>query len=95
VKDLIKELYENTKRGNKVFIRQGEQTHKVIKNVQMFIYNNQEKFALDKYKKLTFHGLCHFYCQSRYNSLLNSGLTDLQARNFRRIHYYRNRESHF
>lgn len=36
----------------------------------MFIYNNQDKFALDKDKKITFHGLRHFYCQNRYKELI-------------------------
>ncbi|WP_394886020.1 tyrosine-type recombinase/integrase [Clostridium butyricum] len=79
-KTLIQKLYDNTKRGDKVFIREGEQTHKVIKNIQMFIYNNQDKFALDRDKQLTFHGLRHFCCQNRYKELIRGGLTDLQAR---------------
>lgn len=90
-KTLIQKLYDNTKRGDKVFIKEGEQTHKVIKNIQMFIYNNQEKFALDKGKQLTFHGLRHFYCQNRYKELLRGGLTDLQARKVvsRELGHYR------
>lgn len=90
-KTLIQKLYDNTKRGYKVFIKEGEQTHKVIKNIQMFIYNNQEKFALDKGKQLTFHGLRHFYCQNRYKELLRGGLTDLQARKVvsRELGHYR------
>lgn len=90
-KALIQKLYDNTKRGDKVFIKEGEQTHKVIKNIQMFIYNNQDKFALDKDKQLTFHGLRHFYCQNRYKELLRGGLTDLQARKIvsRELGHYR------
>ena len=90
-KTLIQKLYDNTKRGDKVFIKEGEQTHKVIKNIQMFIYNNQDKFALDKDKQLTFHGLRHFYCQNRYKELLRGGLTDLQARKIvsRELGHYR------
>lgn len=90
-KTLIQKLYNNTKRGNKVFIREGEQTHKVIKNIQMFIYNNQDKFALDRDKQLTFHGLRHFYCQNRYKELIRGGLTDLQARKIvsRELGHYR------
>ncbi|WP_097033377.1 tyrosine-type recombinase/integrase [Clostridium tertium] len=90
-KTLIQKLYNDTKRGNKVFIREGEQTHKVIKNIQMFIYNNQDKFALDRDKQLTFHGLRHFYCQNRYSELVRGGLTDLQARKVvsRELGHYR------
>lgn len=90
-KTLIQKLYNDTKRGNKVFIREGEQTHKVIKNIQMFIYNNQDKFALDRDKQLTFHGLRHFYCQNRYKELIRGGLTDLQARKIvsRELGHYR------
>ncbi|MGL5153295.1 MAG: tyrosine-type recombinase/integrase [Clostridium sp.] len=90
-KILIQKLYDNAKRGDKVFIREGEQTHKVIKNIQMFIYNNQDKFALDRNKQLTFHGLRHFYCQNRYKELIREGLTDLQARKIvsRELGHYR------
>lgn len=90
-KTLIQKLYNDTKRGNKVFIREGEQTHKVIKNIQMFIYNKQDKFALDRDKQLTFHGLRHFYCQNRYSELVRGGLTDLQARKVvsRELGHYR------
>lgn len=90
-KTLIERLYESTKRGHKVFIMDGVQTHKVIKNIQMFIYNNQDKFVLDKDKQLTFHGLRHFYCQNRYKELIKSGLTDLQARKIvsRELGHYR------
>lgn len=88
---LIQKLYDNTQRGQKVFIKQVEQTHRVIKNIQMFIYNNQDKFALDKGKQLTFHGLRHFYCQNRYKELLRGGLTDFQARKIvsRELGHYR------
>lgn len=90
-KTLIQKLYDNTKRGDKVFIREGEKTHKVIKNIQMCIYNNQNKFALDRDKQLTFHGLRHFYCHNRYKELIKSGLTDLQARKIvsRELGHYR------
>lgn len=90
-KNLIQKLYDNTKMGDKVFIKEGEQTHKVIKNIQMFIYNNQDKFALDRDKQLTFHGLRHFYCQNRYKELIRGGLTDLQARKIvsRELGHYR------
>lgn len=88
---LIQKLYDNTKRGEKVFITEGEQTHKVIKNIQMFINNNQDKFALDRDKQLTFHGLRHFYCQNRHKELMQNGLTDLQARKIvsRELGHYR------
>lgn len=70
---------------------EGEQTYKVIKDIQMFIYNNQDKFALDKDNQLTFHELRHYYCQSRYKELIRSGLTDLQARKVvsRELEHYR------
>lgn len=90
-KILIERLYNDTKRGDKVFIKGDEQTHRVIKNIQMFIYNNQDKFALDKDKQLTFHGLRHFYCQNRHKELMQHGLTDLQARKIvsRELGHYR------
>lgn len=88
---LIRKLYDNTQRGEKVFIKKEEETHKVIKNIQMFIYNKQDKFALDRDKQLTFHGLRHFYCQNRYSELVRGGLTDLQARKIvsRELGHYR------
>lgn len=78
-KELIQRLYDSIGRGEKVFIRDGEQTHKVMKNIQMFIYNNQKEFSC-KDKNVTFHGLRHYYAQQRYSELIGRGLTDLQAR---------------
>lgn len=78
-KELIQRLYDDTPRGSKVFIRAGEQTHKIMKNIQMFIYNNQKEFSC-KDKNVTFHGLRHYYAQQRYDELRSKGLTDLQAR---------------
>lgn len=89
-KRLIQKLYDATNRGEKVFIKEGEQTHKIMKNVQMFIYNNQKEFALSS-KNITFHGLRHYYCQQKYKSLRDSGFTDLQARKIvsRELGHYR------
>lgn len=90
-KILIQKLYNDTKRGDKVFIKGYEQTHKVIKNIQMFICNNQEEFSIDRNRSRTFHGLRHFYCQNRYKELVQHGLTDLQARKVvsRELGHYR------
>ncbi|MGK0466987.1 tyrosine-type recombinase/integrase [Clostridium sp.] len=78
-KSLIKTLYDQTPKGAKVFVHKNEQTHQVIKNIQVFIYNNQNKFATGE-KQLTFHGLRHFYAQKRYKNFISSGYSEEKAK---------------
>jgi integrase len=80
-KDLIKGLYDETRPGEKVFVGNDEKTHKVINNLQLFIYNHQKDFR-ETYdgKNRSFHGLRHLYAQSRYKYFREKGIEDYKAR---------------
>lgn len=78
-KELVERLYKETKSGEKVFINKEEKTHKVINNLQVFIYNHNNDFRTGN-KNLTFHGLRHAYAQNRYRQFMENGLSDYSAR---------------
>lgn len=78
-KELVERLYKETKSGEKVFINKEEKTHKVINNLQVFIYNHNKEFR-NSDKSLTFHGLRHAYAQRRYRELTQKGFNDYSAR---------------
>lgn len=78
---LIQRLYLETPQGEKVFIRNGEQTHRVINSLQSFIARNQQKFVIgNDDKSRTFHGLRHLYAQIKYRELLERGMDDQKAK---------------
>ena len=80
-KELLKGIVENTERGNKLFVEQGEKTHLVIKQVQNFINRHREQYQADSREhNLTFHGLRHSYAHEQYQNRINQGLTEFQAR---------------
>lgn len=78
-KTLVEKLYKETKSGEKVFINKEEKTHKVINNLQVFIYNHNKDFSNGD-KNLMLHGLRHAYAQNRYRQFRNEGLNDYSAR---------------
>jgi integrase/recombinase XerD len=80
-KELIEGLYEETKPGEKVFMRNNEKTHKVINNLQVFIYNHQKDFmTTDDGRNRSFHGLRHLYAQNRYRYFREKGMDDYKAK---------------
>ena len=79
--ELIERLYEETKAGEKVFIDKDEKTHKVINNLQCFIYNHHKEFKINNDgKNRSFHGLRHLYAQNRYRYFIEKGIDDYNAR---------------
>lgn len=79
-KELVQSLCDDTKNSDKVFINKEEQTHKVINNLQVFIYNHNKEFSNRNDRNLTFHGLRHAYAQNRYRDLRNKGIDNYNAR---------------
>ena len=79
-RELVQKLCDNTKNGEKVFINKNEKTHKVINNLQVFIYNHNKEFSNKEDRNLTFHGLRHAYAQNRYQYFINKGVDDYNAR---------------
>ncbi|MCP3763752.1 tyrosine-type recombinase/integrase [Domibacillus sp. A3M-37] len=89
--DMLKEVMKNVERGDKLFVREGEKTHLVIKQCQNFINRHRDKFqdenraeriaAGEKLKEnVTFHGLRHAYAQDRYDEAKEQNINDGNAR---------------
>src|SRR5690606_19508821 len=80
----IQKLYEQTDpRAWKVFVKENEKTHEVIKQVQNFIHNYRNQVQEDLKNgraNITFHGLRHTYAQERYKELRESGKGDYNAK---------------
>lgn len=79
-KELVQRLCDNTKTGEKVFVNKDEKTHKIINNLQVFIYNHNKEFSNREDRNLTFHGLRHAYAQNRYRYFREKGIDDYNAR---------------
>ena len=72
----------NVERGQKLFVREGEKTHHIIKQVQNYINRNREKFQ-DPTRtgpNITFHGCRHHYAREQYNNCLRFGMKPIDAR---------------
>ena len=73
---------KNVERGQKLFVREGEKTHHIIKQVQNYINSNRDKFQ-DPYRtgpNITYHGCRHHYASDQYNRCLRSGMKPYDAR---------------
>lgn len=91
---MLKERIQEVERGDKLYVRQGEETHLVIKQVQNFLNRNREYFQDESRSQapsegdeviaenITFHGLRHSYAQERYQQAIDSGMSDYKARLF-------------
>ncbi|MFB5269941.1 phage integrase N-terminal domain-containing protein [Paenibacillus enshidis] len=76
---------KHTDRGRRLFIGQGEKTHKVVNRMQKFVQNHRDKVItgeglanrVDKRdgsaRELTFHGLRYSYVQERMDQELAKG----------------------
>lgn len=86
LREVLKELNDSTKRGDRVFVKQDEKTHNVIKEIQdsvrenrEFYYDNERLLEATGGVELTFHGLRHSYAYEEYQERLESGLSVLEA----------------
>lgn len=76
VRQTIQKLIDRTDvRQSKVFVREGEKTHEVIKQAQNFIANNRPVG-----ENISFHGLRHTYSQERYQELRAEDKDHYQSR---------------
>jgi site-specific recombinase XerD len=73
---------KNVERGQKLFVREGEKTHLIIKQVQNYINDNRAKFQDPTWTgpNRTFHGLRHHYASEQYNRCLREGMKPQDAR---------------
>lgn len=81
IRNMISKIIEEVPRGEKLFIKPGEKTHLVIKQLQNFIVRHRSKVAApDRETNMTFHGLRHLYACEEYRKRIESGMAEYKAR---------------
>lgn len=77
----VARLYDESEPYSKVFVEQNQKTHNLIKEIQDFIRDNRNRYALDRTEGplLTFHGLRHNYARNEYNKAIIEGYEPLDA----------------
>lgn len=78
---ILQRLLEETERGHKLLVPDGVPTDRAINGMQQFIIRHRDAIcdpaAPDR--RITFHGLRHTYAAEKYTSLVNGGMTPLDA----------------
>ena len=78
---MLQKLLDKTARGHKLLVPDGVPTDRAINGMQQFIIRNRDAIcdptAPDR--RITFHGLRHTYAAEKYKSLINGGMTPLDA----------------
>lgn len=67
-------------RGDKLFVREGEQTHKVIKQIQNNINRTRADWQTSDGVNRTYHGFRHSYARNKYDEFVSRGMNDYEAR---------------
>lgn len=75
----LKKQLEQTPRGHKLLVPDNIPTDRAINQLQFFIYSNRGDFQEDANRPLTFHGLRHTYAAEKYQKLIDSGMSSLDA----------------
>ena len=78
---MLRLLLEKTERGHKLLMPDGVPTDRAINGMQQFIIRHRDAIcdpnAADR--RITFHGLRHIYAAEKYTSLVDGGMTPLDA----------------
>ena len=78
---MLQRLLEKTERGHKLLVPDGVPTDRAINAMQQFILRHRDAIcdptAPDR--RITFHGLRHTYAAEKYTSLVDGGMTPLDA----------------
>ena len=78
---MLQRLLEKTERGHKLLVPDGVPTDRAISGMQQFILRHRDAIcdptAPDR--RITFHGLRHTYAAEKYTSLVDGGMTPLDA----------------
>lgn len=81
IRNMFSKIIKEVPRGEKLFIKPGEKTHLVIKQVQNFIVRHRDKVAAsDRESNMAFHGLRHLYACEEYGKRIESGMAEYRAR---------------
>ena len=72
---------EKTERGHKLLIPDGVPTDRAINGMQQFILRHRDAICdpTTPDRRITFHGLRHTYAAEKYTSLVDGGMTPLDA----------------
>ena len=78
---MLQKLLDKVARGHKLLVPDGVPTDRAINGMQQFILRHRDAIcdpaAPDR--RITFHGLRHTYAAEKYTSLVNGGMTPLDA----------------
>ena len=78
---MLQRLLDKTERGHKLLVPDGVPTDRAINGMQQFILRHRDAIcdptAPDR--RITFHGLRHTYAAEKYTSLVDGGMTPLDA----------------
>ena len=78
---MLERLLDKTERGHKLLVPDGIPTDRAINGMQQFILRNRDAICdpTAPARRITFHGLRHTYAAEKYTSLINGGMTPLDA----------------
>lgn len=74
---VLKNALKGVRRGEKLFVRNGDKTHLAMKRLQCFIAYHRKEFTENQ---ITFHGLRHTYAHEKYNEFISIGKNEKEAR---------------
>ena len=78
--DGLRTMLDRVERGHKLFVPDDVPTDRAINAVQLFIIKHRDDVADEgREANLTFHGLRHSYAAEKYQTLVNGGMSALDA----------------
>lgn len=78
---MLQRLLEKAERGHKLLVPDGVPTDRAISGMQQFILRYRDTIcdSTAPNRRITFHGLRHTYAAEKYTSLVDGGMTPLDA----------------
>ena len=78
---MLQRLLEKTERGHKLLVPDGVPTDRAINGMQQFIIRRRDAICDPTVpgRRITVHGLRHTYAAEKYTSLVDGGMTPLDA----------------
>ena len=78
---MLERLLYKTERGHKLLVPDGIPTDRAISGMQQFILRHRDTICDPTVpgRRITFHGLRHTYAAEKYTSLVDGGMTPLDA----------------
>ena len=78
---MLQRMLEETERGHKLLVPDSVPTNRAINGMQQFILRHRDAICDPTVpgRRITFHGLRHTYAAEKYTSLVDGGMTPLDA----------------